>query len=360
VETACLYAKTNGFDTINPKQSVTVVSQITPTIPTAPGITGVGWWITVRVSQNVPQLFSAILGNPTGLVTARATAAVQPGMGCVYALDPVAQGSYYQNGTTTFQSACGIYVNSTDPEAMQGNGGALLSASVINVVGGVDWQGTISPTPNTGVVPMEDPLGYLQPPSPPCTSTTGCNAADCSAHPTLTQVNGTTTLQPGTYCGGIRVKNGTATLSPGTYILVGGGLSTQDTNSHIRGSDLFFYNTYNAANAYSPIDFNASSDVQIAAATSGAYAGVLFMQDRGCCTSTMPAESFQGGATSFFEGILYFPKSQVRFAGNPTLDISHYTIVVARRFAVQGTSTMNNDYSHLSGGNPIKRIGMVE
>ena len=84
------------------------------------------------------------------------------------------------------------------------------------------------------------------------------------------------------------------------------------------------------------------------------------MQDRGCCAATMPQESFQGGATSFFEGILYFPKSLVRFAGNPTLDISHYTIVVARRFAVQGTSTMNNDYSHLSGGNPIKRIGMVE
>ena len=84
------------------------------------------------------------------------------------------------------------------------------------------------------------------------------------------------------------------------------------------------------------------------------------MQDRGCCTSSMPTESFQGGATSFFEGILYFPNSLVQFKGNPSLDMAHYTIVVSRRFAVQGTSTMNNDYSHLVGGNPIKQVGLVE
>ncbi|HEY5162211.1 MAG TPA: hypothetical protein VII81_04285, partial [Terriglobales bacterium] len=70
--------------------------------------------------------------------------------------------------------------------------------------------------------------------------------------------------------------------------------------------------------------------------------------------------SFQGGATSFFEGIIYTPRSLVQFAGNPSLDLAHYTIVVARRFAVQGTATMNNDFSKLTGGNPIKQVGLVE
>ena len=189
---------------------------------------------------------------------------------------------------------------------------------------------------------------------------TGCNAADCSAHPNQTVVNSNTTLYPGVYCGGIKVKSGTATFSPGNYIIVGGGISTQDTNSHIVGSGLFFYNTYNSTKDYAPIDFNANSDVQIAAATNGTHEGVLIMQDRGCCSTTMPTESFQGGATSFFEGIIYTPRSLVEFAGNPSLDISHYTIVIARRFAVQGTATMNNDFSKLPGGNPIKQVGMVE
>jgi hypothetical protein len=359
VETACLYAKVNGFSTSTPKQNVTIESQTTPHVPTAPGVSSVGWWITVRVTQTVPQLFSAILGNSTGTVAARASAVVQPGLGCVYALDPIAAGAYYQNGATTFQSACGIYVNSSDPSAaMKGNGGAVLAASMINVVGGVEWQGSISPPPNTGVTPIDDPLSYLQPPSP-CSSTTGCDAASCSAHPNTVVVNSNTTLYPGVYCGGIKVKSGTATFSSGQYILVGGGISTQDTNSHIVGSGVLFYNTYNSSNVYKPIQFNANSDVRIDAPTTGDYAGVLVMQDRGCCTS-IPTESFQGGATSFFEGIIYAPRSLVQFAGNPSLDIAHYTIVIARRFAVQGTGTMNNDFSHLIGGNPLKQVGLVE
>lgn len=360
-ETACLYAKQNGFDPANSNQHVYISSDVTLTVPTAPGVGGVGYWITVRVTQTVPQLFSAVTGNPTGLIAARSTAALHPGLGCVYALDPTASGSFYQNGNTNFTSACGIYVDSNDPSAaMLGNGGAVLQTSTINVVGGVDWQGTISPPPNTGISPVPDPLAYLQPPSPPCGATTGCDSADCSAHPNTETYNSDVTLSPGTYCGGIKVKNATVTFSAGTYIIVGGGISTQDSNSHIRGSDLFFYNTYSSTKAYKQIDFNANSDVQIAAATSGTYSGVLFMQDRGCCTSSMPTESFQGGATSFFEGILYFPNSVVQFKGNPSLDMAHYTIVVSRRFAVQGTSTMNNDYSHLVGGNPIKQVGLVE
>ena len=47
-----------------------------------------------------------------------------------------------------------------------GERGAVLEASSINVVGGVDWQGTISPAPNTGVAPVADPLSYLQAPAP--------------------------------------------------------------------------------------------------------------------------------------------------------------------------------------------------
>lgn len=200
---------------------------------------------------------------------------------------------------------------------MLGNGGATLEASLINVVGGIDWQGTISPSPNTGVAPIADPLSSLAPPLP-CSSTTGCNAADCAAHPNTVVVSSNTTLSPGVYCGGIRVKNGTATFAPGNYIIVGGGISTQDSNSHVVGDGVFFYNTYNSSNSYAPVQFNANSDARISAPTYGDYSGVLVMQDRGCCTS-MPIESFQGGATSFFEGIIYTPKSLVQFAGNPSL-----------------------------------------
>jgi Flp pilus assembly protein TadG len=372
VQSACLYAKQNGFypwtdGGTATKQNVVMTSGVTFPPPTAAGLTSGSWWVTARITQQVPQLFSSVLGNSAGTVTARATAAIQPGLGCVYALDPSASGSYFQNGSTNFNANCGILVDSSDPSAMLNAGNSTVNATSYDIVGGVNWHGTISPTPTTGVSPFPDPLRRLQPPSPPCSSATGCAAASCPNNSKGLTINSDTTLSPGTYCGGIYVKSGTATFNPGRYILVGGGLGTQDTNSHIRGTGVFFYNTYDTHNAYTPIAFNANSDVQLAAPkTDPTYAGILFMQDRGCCTvsgvTTMPTESFQGGSSSFFEGTIYFPYSLVQFAGNPAVGVSgaHYTIVVARQFSVQGTSTMSNDFSGVSGGNPIKVSALVE
>ena len=365
VESACLYAKQNGFSVDNSNQNVTVVTGVTATPDTAPGMNTAGWWITVRVSQKVPQLFSAVVGNTTGNVTARSTGAVSPGLGCVYALDPTASGAYYQNGNTNFNANCGILVDSNSSTAMYNSGNSNVSATSYEIVGSYTWHGSITPTPDTGVTTFPDPLRRLQPPSP-CDSVTGCNSANCSTNPTQLVINvpSSTTVVPvpsGTYCGGIWVKKGTANFTGGTYIIVGGGITTQDTNSIVTGSNVFIYNTYNSSNAYGPINFNANSSVNLSAPNSGYYAGILAFQDRGCC-ATMTSETFQGGATSTYQGTIYFPESLVNFAGNPALGMSGgaYTIVVARRFAIQGTSTMSNDFSGVQGGNPIKQVGLVE
>jgi hypothetical protein len=79
----------------------------------------------------------------------------------------------------------------------------------------------------------------------------------------------------------------------------------------------------------------------------------------------MQTDSFQGGATSYFQGTIYAAPSLVQFAGNPAVGVTStgtakYTIVVARQFSVQGTSTMSNDFSNVTGGNPIKVVALVE
>ena len=47
------------------------------TIPTLPGVTAY-FWVTARATQVIPQLFSAVLGNPMGISSARASAAIVP------------------------------------------------------------------------------------------------------------------------------------------------------------------------------------------------------------------------------------------------------------------------------------------
>lgn len=87
VDTACLYAKQNGFLTggNGNRQTVSVEAGVTAPgcdtasppncIPTAPGVAAY-YYVTVRVGETVPQLFSAMLGNTVATVSARATAGV--------------------------------------------------------------------------------------------------------------------------------------------------------------------------------------------------------------------------------------------------------------------------------------------
>lgn len=76
LSSGCTYALQNGF----PKtaaQTVTMEADLGAVRPpsTAPGIP-TDYWVTTRVQENIPQLFSAIMGNPTGRSGARATAAI--------------------------------------------------------------------------------------------------------------------------------------------------------------------------------------------------------------------------------------------------------------------------------------------
>ncbi len=75
----CSYATSNGFTSAG-TQKVSIQANDNTSLPTT--LTGtyssktIAYWVTVRVSQTVPQLFSAVIGNPTGVISASATAAV--------------------------------------------------------------------------------------------------------------------------------------------------------------------------------------------------------------------------------------------------------------------------------------------
>ena len=84
---ACTYAANNGFTAGGDggRQNVMVDAGIPSPVPGpvpngwAPGVM-VRYWVTVRITNSVPQLFSAVLGNATGTVAARATAAITDGI----------------------------------------------------------------------------------------------------------------------------------------------------------------------------------------------------------------------------------------------------------------------------------------
>ena len=351
LHSGCDYAASNGFSSTTANQYVTIAAG-TGVPPTAPGVNSSAYWVTMRVNQSVPQLFSAVLGNMNGIVSARATAALNPAKDCVYVMDPSGANALNMSGTPSMVLSCGVYVNSDNAAALHGNGTPTLSATEIDVVGNYSFSGTLNPNPpSTAVAPMSDPLAALPEPTVPA----GCDYTNFQVN---SGSGGTVALSPGVYCGGIYVKKGTAALSPGMYILKGGGLSTQDANSHITGTGVTLYNTYsNPSRPYAGFNIVASSTVSLTAPTTGTYAGVLIMEDRSIATGTY-TDNFGGGSSAAYTGIIYGPKSTMNFYGNASL--TAYTIIVSYRLSMVGTTAINNDYSSLPTGNPIKITALVE
>jgi hypothetical protein len=345
VQRGCMYAQKHGF---NGSNQVTYQSGIGGTPPTATGAASASYWVTFRVIQTVPQMFSAVVGNTSGIVAARSSAAILGASDCVYAMNPNQSGALQIGGSASLTSSCGLFVNSNNTSALGTNGGGTLTAPEYDVVGGVSTHYTLTPSPNTGVSPTTDPLSYLPvPASPPYTCDYTNYSASNWSNPTLSA---------GVYCGGINVGNNTFTLNPGTYILVGGGLSTQSSNSTITGTGVTFYNTYDSTYAYAPISIAANSNVTLKAPNSGTYAGILFFEDRSAPASS---DTYGGGSSAVYQGVIYAKNAAITMYGNSSIN-TKYTLIVADTISLVGSTALNSDYSLLPNGSPITRIAMVE
>src|SRR5258708_11248983 len=117
IERGCMYAKSHGFNSTN--QWVTYQADAHSVPPTAPGMGTPTFWITFRVIQKVPQMFSAVLGNTSGMVAARSTTAVIGATDCIYALNRNSTSRALSvGGTARLTSSCRGFVDSPHPRAI--------------------------------------------------------------------------------------------------------------------------------------------------------------------------------------------------------------------------------------------------
>jgi len=365
LDNGCLYAQANSF-TASGNQNVTMQAGVSSTVPTAPGISNAQYWVSVRVSQRIPQLFSAVLGNSTLNVTARASAAVVPayGGGCIYVLEPTGQNAFVSSGSANVHAPCGIYVNSSDDKAIQVTGGACVNASPagIYVVGNDNGSDScVAPAP-AHTDSFSDPLAGLTEPTFP----TSCDHTNES-------VSGSQTLTPGVYCGGITVSGGaSATFNSGLYIMIGGGLVSSGT-SNLSGTNVTFYNTacgsgythttcpsgsgsYNGS--YRPYVISGGGTGTLSAPVSGPYNNILLMQDR-----TVPIQSSQetvsGTSVATLIGVVYLPRSPLVYSGGSSTTSPNITLI-SWTLTFSGPSYLQSGLNGSTGGGTGARVAMVE
>lgn len=128
---------------------------------TNPGLVGcVDYWVTVRAVESIPQLFSAVLGNATGLSSARSTAAVVEAQvnGSLILLnrtsDPGPNGPGIDAVANPIGAAAGIVVASKAPGTIPTSGvtGPLIAISPV-----------VNPGMPDGPLFLDPMRGYPQP-----------------------------------------------------------------------------------------------------------------------------------------------------------------------------------------------------
>jgi len=332
IQKGCLYARTNGY-TPSSSQRVTIQAGS----GSYGGVPTVTFWAVAKVSEDLPQLFSMVTGNRRASLTARSIVGYVPPSngGCIYVIAPTGA-ALTTNGNTQITTGCGIWVNSSDPTAINLSGGNTTITdtnpnSPVEIVGGYNCyggtSGCITPAPVTGARSAGDPLAGIPAPS----------EGSCTPLPNLG--HGSNVMDPGTYCGALSLNsNLSLTMNPGTYVFKSGGTSScgfsASGNSSVTANGVTIYVKDTCS-----VSITGNGNINMSAPSSGLYQGVLFFEDRNDTTSS----SLTGGSGQVLNGIAYFPNALLHYAGGSSTNINApATTIIAYNLSIDGQSYIWN------------------
>jgi Flp pilus assembly protein TadG len=336
-------AAINGFTNGTNNVTVTIAQQ-----PTYGPYAGRYDAIQATISQPVNTLFMGMLHGGKVTVTARAVALQTP---CMYLTGNGPIGGYTLYGFTgsLLGVACPVNVNTSI--TVQPNAGVATDAlSVAGSASSSSVSGFTYPSPYYGIPAVTDPLSSIAQPS----------AGACN-HNNYSLSGGNATLNPGTYCGGLNLSNSNVALNPGLYVITGGATWSGGT---ITGSGVTLFFTKGSSSSYGQFVIENGATVTLSAPTStanGGTTGVLVFADRSWVQTS--AEDFELiGANVTADGIWYMPGAGFLVWSCGTLQANNYFGVIANGMFFAGTQFfLSNNYSGLSGGNPMRaRSTLVE
>jgi Flp pilus assembly protein TadG len=384
-------AKLNGFDTT----LATNPAVVTVGTPTSGNYSGNSSYVQVVVTKPIQTLFLGAFQRSSNTITiaARAVAGHQSAANCVIGLNATGVSTAnapiygYPNdnadiavsgGGTLKAPGCGVCGNSPGGTSVYAVGSGSISALSVSSPGGDFSTGGGSITATNGVTNTgcTNPLaGKLTAPSLGTCSDPPWMAGNAAG--TVAVVGGqgaggaAKAISSGTYCNFNTANVSTLSLGPGTYVFQGNFSTNSGTTINCPtctgGAGVFLYfapgstmnSSVNNSEGSSPDGIVNGVTLNLTAATSGTYAGVLMWDNSG--TSSSPDTfTFGGGANSSLTGSIYMPNTNLDL-GNGTNTGAMSSLIVANSIAVQGGSTVtdNATSSTLSTGGSVGN-GLVE
>ena len=281
--------------------------------------------VYVAAEEHWPRYFTGLFFEDAVILRANATAELEEGLrACMLALDQTAAAAIDITGNTTVTlNGCSVMSNSNASNALSIGGSGTLITSCAGARGGVDDDGGMTLTScseaRERMRRMEDPYADVPEPavSGSCVHPTNFAGPSGAVH----------SASPGRYCGGMNILR-TVNFAPGIYIIDGGTLSANST-AVLNGTGVMFFLTNGAR-----LDINGQATLNLSAATSGTYSGLLFFADR---SGSSVNHVLNGTSASTLRGAVYLPNDNLAFSGNNN-SATGCTQIIARTLDLTGNS----------------------
>ena len=295
--------------------------------------------VSVQLQVQRSLSFSSMFMTAAPIITANSTAAaVGTGDYCVVSLENTATTGITAGGNTNVNLGCGMITDSTSMTAAVAFGSSSVTASPIAAVGGLsassNWAASTTLLPFT--IAEADPFALVAAPTIPAS----CNGSiNDSPHAKTSPVAGCYTS--------MNVK-GDMTLS-GTYIITGNVDVNAGANLSCTSCTIILTNTNPSSTG--SVTINGGAQLNLAAQTTGPYAGIMFYQNRGATSGG--TNKINGNSSSTFQGAVYFPSQNVEFTG--TSGVTYNCIeLVSRTVTFLGNSSITNNCPANSGAGAFK------
>ena len=252
---------------------------------------------------------------------------------CVIALESSGDRAVHaRNKAVLIGRNCAVYSNSSSPKGVEAESTSAVSATFTCSHGGAAGPlSSYKPEPITDCPKIVDPLKDR--PAPAIAS------AECDF--TDMKVQASATLNPGVYCGGLKINSqGKVYLNPGIYVMRDGPLDAAGKTELI-GSGVGFYLTGPGA----VVLLEGNSIINLEAPTSGEMAGILFADSR--TQSVSNTHKITSNRAERLVGALYFPNTELEVDAPGTVaDKSPWTAIIAREVRMLNDSNvvLNTNY----------------
>lgn len=290
--------------------------------------------VTVRLEETWSPFFAHFIGAKIMPIVVSAKASLQgESKICVLAVANSGSGAISMtHDSSIVAKGCSVYSNSTNAAGIFLGDDAKIDANLVCSAGGVrNNSGSSTGNVTTDCPQIPDPLATR-----PVPKFGGCDKTNFKLN------SGSTTLDPGVYCGGIQITGkAQVTFNPGDYIIKDGEFMVAGAVL-AKGTDVGFYLTGSKA----LINFIGNAEIDLSGRVKGELAGLLFFEDPK--SAPLRVHKISASNAHTLTGTIYLPKGSLLVDPNSKVgENSAYTAIIVRRLQVQNgpSLVLNSNYS---------------